>query len=152
MASAQKYLEASDWAAWIPTLFEPQHFLTLTSRDYVYHEVLWHRYGFLLRKVNKELFGNHWFRRGEGLSWVMGIEPQLRGVLHIHAVWDQNRVPYDLIHSVWNRISGYAWVEPVTAACGVADYVSKYSVKGGMVTTYLARHKQALLIQGSWGS
>ncbi len=74
-----------------------------------------------------------------------GDRTSTRGVLHIHAVWDQERVPYDLIHSVWNRISGYAWVEPVTAACGVADYVSKYSVKGGMVSTYLPRYKRALL-------
>jgi len=73
------------------------------------------------------------------------VEPQLRGVLHTHAVWDEPRIPYDLIHKVWNRISGYAWVEPVTSHCGVADYVSKYAVKGGLVSTYVTRQLRAVL-------
>jgi hypothetical protein len=100
-------------------------------------------FGFLVMKVNRALFGNNYRRKGEGMSYVMGVEPQLRGVVHIHAVWDQARVPYDLIHKVWNRISGYAWVEPVTSHCGVADYVSKYAVKGGLVSTYVARQLKA---------
>jgi hypothetical protein len=145
LASVEKYLEASDWAAWIPTLFEPRQFLTLTSRDFVYGDAMLHRYGYLVRKCNKFLYGNHWQRREKGISWVMGIEPQHRGVLHIHAVWDSPELPYSEIHKLWNRISGGAKIEPVSSHCGVADYVSKYAVKGGMVSTYLPRYKTALL-------
>jgi len=139
-----KFLTADSWADWIPTLFEPKQFLTLTSRDFVYNEVLTHRYRFLVGRVNKELFGNNWYRHGEGLSDVVGVEPQSRGVLHLHAVWDQERVPYSMIHKIWQRISGYAWIEPVNATTGVAHYVSKYCIKGGTVTTYLSGQKRGL--------
>lgn len=141
---APRYLLADQWAEYIPSLFTPRQFLTLTSKQFVYAEVLTHRYRFLVGKVNKAVFGNNWYRHGEGISDVVGVEPQLRGVLHLHAVWDAPDVPYKLVHEIWNRISGYAWIEPVTAAAGVAHYVSKYSVKGGMVSTYLNGQKRAL--------
>lgn len=145
-----KYVLADEWADWIPTLFKPKQFLTLTSRDFVYSEVLTHRYRFLVGKLNKNLYGNHWARHGDGISDVVGVELQKRGVLHLHAVWDTDRVPYGLIHEIWKRISGYAWIEPVNATTGVAHYVAKYSVKGGAVTTYLSGKKRALGQGRSW--
>lgn len=146
---ASKYILADDWADWIPTLFEPKQFVTLTSREYVYAEALTHRYKYLVGRVNKMLYGTNWSRSGQGLSDVVGVEPQKRGVLHLHAVWDSEQVPYSEIHSIWNRISGYSWVEPINAITGVAHYVSKYSVKGGTVSTYLsARKRGSLYIPG----
>lgn len=143
-----KYLEGADWATWIPTVFEAMHFLTLTSKNSVYDEVLTHRFGYLIQCLNRGLFGNNFRRHGQGLCYVQGVEPQLRGVLHLHAVLDEPRLPYDKIHEIWNRISGYAWVEPVTSNCGVAEYVSKYSVKGGRVSIYVPRQKRGLLGTG----
>ena len=76
------------------------------------------------------------------------MEPQLRGVLHLHAIWDQKWVPYRDILGWWKHLSGRAVIEPVTAATGVAYYVTKYSVKGGVVDVYLSRQKRALLGPG----
>ena len=70
------------WAGWIPTLFEPRQFLTLTSEEEVFSDTLMRRYGKLLRLTNKALFGNHWHRHGEGISYAVGMEPQ-RGAFFI---------------------------------------------------------------------
>ena len=148
MATLGKYIEGSEWAGWIPTLFEPRKFLTLTSEEEVFRDTLMRRYGELLRLTNKALFGNHWHRHGEGISYAVGLEPQLRGVLHLHAIWDQKWVPYRDILGWWKHLSGRAVIEPVTAATGVAYYVTKYSVKGGVVDVYLSRQKRALLGPG----
>ena len=137
-------VQASAWAEWIPHLFQPRQFLTLTSKDPVSEAALCRRYGFIVQQVNRNLFGNNWRRQGNGISHVYAVEPQQRGVPHIHAVWDQEFVPYDLIHSIANRISGYAWIEPVTSDSGVGHYVTKYAVKNGSVFVYLSRHKRAL--------
>lgn len=144
-----RYVQAGIWAEWIPKLFEAKQFLTLTSREEVFTDTLLRRHGYLLRKINKEVFGNNWSRRGEGISYLVGAEPQKRGVLHLHSIWDASYVPYEQVHSIWNRISGHAWIEPVTATTGVAYYVTKYSVKGGVVDVYLTRSKRALFCTGS---
>jgi hypothetical protein len=137
-------VQASAWADWIPSLFVPRQFITLTSRDAVSDGTLCRRYGFIVQQVNRNLFGNNWRRQGVGISHVYAVEPQQRGVPHIHAVWDAEFVPYDLIHSIAKRISGYAWIEPVSSSSGVGHYVTKYAVKSGQVFVYLSRHKQAL--------
>ena len=143
-----RYVQASQWAEWLPTLFQPKQFLTMTSRDEVHEDTLLRRHGYLLRKMNKAIFGNNWTRRGEGISYMLGLERQKRGVLHLHAVWDAPFVPYDQFHSICNRISGFALIEPVDAATGVAYYVAKYSAKGGRIEVYLTRQMQALLGTG----
>jgi hypothetical protein len=137
-------VQASHWAEWIPSLFTPRQFITLTSRDLVSQDGICRRYGFIVQQVNREIYGNNWRRKGEGISHVYAVEPQLRGVPHIHAVWDAKYVPYDLIHSIANRISGYAWIEPVTNDSSVGYYVTKYAVKSGSVFVYLSRQMQAL--------
>lgn len=138
---------SSLWASWIPTLFTPRQFVTLTSRDQISDGTMCRRYGYIIQQVNRELFGNNWRRHGDGISHVYAVEPQQRGVPHIHAVWDAEFVPYDMVHSIANRISGYAWIEPVTSDSGVGHYVTKYAVKSGQVFVYLSRQKQAL---GNW--
>lgn len=102
------------------------------------------RHGYLVQQVNRNIFGNHWRRHGEGVSFVLGVEPQRRGVLHTHSVWDTEFVPYELIHSIMKKLGGMAWVEPVNSNCGVGHYVTKYAVKAGQVHVYLSRQIQAL--------
>lgn len=137
-------IPAASWGSWIPTLFDPRQFFTLTSRDPVFEDTMCRRYGKIVLEVNREVFGNNFRRHGLGLSHVYAIEPQRRGVPHIHAVWDAEYVPYDLVHRVAKRISGWAWIEPVTSDCGVGHYVTKYAVKGGRVSVYLSRKILAL--------
>jgi hypothetical protein len=137
-------VQAATWGNWIPTLFEPRQFVTLTSREEISAASLCRRYGFIVQQVNRNLYGNNWRRKGLGLSHVYGIEPQRRGVLHIHAVWDAEFVPYELIHSIANKYVGWCWIEPVRGNSSVGYYVTKYAVKSGSVFVYLSRHKEAL--------
>lgn len=139
-----RYVQASAWAAFIPALFIPRQFVTQTYREETSLNSVLRRHGFLVSQVNRKIFGNNWRRHGEGVSFVLGVEPQLRGVLHTHAVWDAEYVPYDLIHSTMKGLGGYAWVEPVDSSCGVGHYVTKYAVKSGQVHIYLSRVSEAL--------
>lgn len=141
---------ASAWAEWIPTLFQPKQFVTMTYREETSFTSVLRRHGFLVQQVNKKVFGNNWQRRGEGISYVLGVEPQLRGVLHVHSVWDAEFVPYELIHSTMKKLGGFAWIEPVTSNSGVGYYVAKYAVKAGHVYTYLSRQKEALGQASPW--
>jgi hypothetical protein len=145
-----RYVQASAWAEFIPTLFAPRQFVTMTYRDETSVNSVLRRHGFLVQKVNRKVFGNNCRRRGLGISFVIGVEPQLRGVLHSHAVWDADFVPYDLIHAEMRGLGGHAWVEPVTAKHGVGHYVSKYAVKSGQVHTYLSRQIEALRQASPW--
>lgn len=137
-------VQASSWASWIPSLFSPAQFVTTTFKEETSLNSVLRRHGFVTQQINRKLFGNNWRRRGEGVSYVIGIEPQSRGVLHSHAVWDLPFVPYDVVHGLEKRIGGRIWIEPVTDASGVGYYVSKYAVKSGSVFVYLSRQKEAL--------
>ena len=143
-AGFSRCVQASAWASFIPQLFTPHQFVTQTYREETSLNSVLRRHGYLVQEVNREIFGNNWRRHGDGVSFVLGVEPQLRGVLHTHAVWDADFVPYDLIHSTMKRLGGLAWVEPVTTTCGVGHYVTKYAVKSGQVHIYLSRQIQAL--------
>lgn len=141
---SSRSVQASQWANWIPSLFIPAQFVTTTFKEETsLHSVL-RRHGFVAQEVNRKLFGNNWRRRGEGVSYVLGVEPQLRGVLHSHAVWDVPFVPYDVVHGLEKRIGGRIWIEPVTDGSSVGYYVTKYAVKSGSVFVYLSRHNEAL--------
>lgn len=139
-----RHVQASAWATWIPTLFEPAQFVTTTFKVETSWRSVIRRHGFVVQQVNRKIFGNNWRRHGEGISYVVGIEPQLRGVLHSHAVWDIDFVPYDYLHSLGKSVGGHIDVRPVTSAVGVGYYVAKYAVKSGSVFVYLSRQVEAL--------
>lgn len=149
-ASSSRFVQASAWAEFIPSLFSPRQFVTMTYRDEVSLNSVLRRHGFLVQQVNRKIFGSNWRRHGDGVSFVIGVEPQLRGVLHSHSVWDAEFVPYELIHATMKQLGGHAWVEPVTSDSGVGHYVTKYAVKSGQVHIYLSRHIQALRQGSPW--
>jgi len=139
-----RFVQASAWANWIPSLFEPAQFVTTTFKEETSHRSVLRRHGFVVQQVNRKIFGNNWRRHGEGISYVIGVEPQMRGVLHSHAVWDIPFVPYDLVHSLQKSIGAHIHIGPVSSAVGVGYYVAKYAVKSGSVFVYLSRQVEAL--------
>jgi hypothetical protein len=46
------------------------------------------------------------------------------------------RVNFGAIHLIWNSMSGFAHIVPVTDAAGAAGYLSKYISKGGDLSLY----------------
>lgn len=137
-------VQAMAWADWVPSLFDPRQFVTLTSRNEVSLNAILRRHGFIVQQVNRKVFGNNWRRHGEGVSYVLGVEPQARGVLHVHAVWDLPFVDYRFVQSLGKQCGGTVYIEPVSSDCGVGYYVTKYAVKTGHVYTYLSRQVEAL--------
>lgn len=144
LPASSRYVQASAWAGYLPDLFEPKQFVTVTFKEETSLNSVLRRHGYIIQQVNRHLFGNNWRRHGEGVSYLLGVEPQLRGVLHAHAVWDVRYVPYDLVHTIDDGIGGHVHIEPVGSSCGVGYYVTKYAVKSGAVYIWLSRAIEAL--------
>jgi hypothetical protein len=130
----------SAWVHWISEQREWKNFLTLTFRDEITQEAALAKYYRLVRLLNRRLFGSHYTRivGHSYFSYVIGIERQTRGVLHLHCLVDRP-IDYSFIHKVWNEWAGFVWIEKVgTADRDVIYYISKYISKGGELLPYFA--------------
>lgn len=122
--------------AWIRFLsrWRWEWFATFTFRDAVHPEAADKRFRVLISKGNRELYGRRWAKHRKGIQWARALEYQRRGVLHYHAllskVGDLRRLTY---MDVWNRLAGFAKIEPVRSEGAVRGYVSKYVIKGGEI-------------------
>jgi len=128
----EKTMLREQWESYIRGFADWKLFLTLTFRDIVTRDQAEHLFRFLIQVMNQDLYGNHYTRivGHSYFSYVAGFENQKRGALHIHVLVDQ-RVHFDLVHSIWQKVAGYAWIEPVRDLSRAVSYVSKYVVKGG---------------------
>jgi hypothetical protein len=131
-------LELRDgWEQWVKSFAQWQHFITLTFRDIVTREQSEHQFRFLIQVLNRDLFGNNYTRIVHHcyFAYVAGWEHQKRGALHLHVLVDRP-VHYSVIHAVWQKMAGFAWVEPVSDLDGIISYMAKYVTKGGDLTIY----------------
>lgn len=125
------------WRDYIKGFASWRSFVTLTFRDFVTRDQAEHQFSFLLQVLNRDLFGNHYTRivGHNYCSYVAGFENQKRGALHMHVLFDRP-VNYELIHTIWNKMSGFAWIEPVNDLDKAVAYVSKYVTKQGDLMVY----------------
>jgi hypothetical protein len=120
--------------AWIGFLrqWAWQWFCTFTFRDMVHPESAEKRFRPFVSKINRELYGPRWFKKGKGILWVRALEFQRRGVIHYHAMFagvqDLRRLTW---MDIWNELAGFARIEAIRDTTAVRRYVSKYVVKGG---------------------
>jgi hypothetical protein len=109
-----------------------QWFCTFTFRDMVHPESANKRFHLFVSKINRELYGQRWFKKGKGVLWVRALEYQRRGVIHYHALFagvhDLRRLTW---MDTWNELAGFARIEAIRDTMAVRRYVSKYVVKGG---------------------
>jgi len=129
---AQAYIE------WLTGAASWRSFLTLTYRDPVHPETAMRDLRRLIRRLNEDMYGKRYRRRvGHSyFSYVVGVEYQVRDVLHFHMLVDEY-VDYDFIHGYWGKAHGFAWIEPVTDSQGAIRYVTKYVFKDGHVVPFL---------------
>ncbi len=100
-----------------------------------------------INNLNSELFGKNWKRRGDGVFFVLALEPHKSNVLHMHAllgaVTDLNNMALR-VHwkEWWYREFGIARIEQPKDAGDVQGYCTKYVVKGGDInlSDTLERH------------
>ena len=125
------------WEGYIRELATWQSFVTLTFRDIVAVERLEFNWRYLVQRLNSNLFGNHYTRivGHSYFAYAMGIEAQKRGALHAHALVDR-RINFELVHSLWGAMAGFAFIKPVDDQDTAISYLSKYVTKGGEIAVY----------------
>ena len=126
----------SAWSTYVESLGTWDWFATLTFRSEVHPESADKRYRVWCSKINRELFGNRWWKRGRGVRWIRALELQRRGVIHFHVLLgapglgDLRRLRW---MDVWDDLAGWARIEPPRSAGAVRRYCAKYVVKGGEI-------------------
>lgn len=135
-----------DFAPW-------KFFITLTFRDYVTRDQAEHLWRFMVQVMNQDLYGNHYCRivGHSYFSYVAGFEYQKRGALHMHVLVDQP-IHFSLVHSIWNKCAGWAWIEPIKDLDRAVSYVSKYVVKDGELMVWKQRKFKRPSFEPFWFS
>jgi hypothetical protein len=67
----------------------------------------------------------------------------------MHILVDQ-KIHFELVHAIWQKVAGYAWIEPVTDLGRAVSYVSKYVVKDGDLTVWKQRNFKQPSFQPMW--
>lgn len=147
-AAARHRATSSDWVDWILAAgFVPHSKLTLTFENDVCEGKAWAMWHRLVRELNVRTTLGPGYRRKVKHSYfgyVVGMERQARGVVHLHAVVD-NRVSYVNVHRLWNEWAGWAWCKPVRDGEASLRYALKYALKsGGQPLVWLQRERRSV--------
>jgi hypothetical protein len=145
---------ACKWAEWLQGFADWKSMITLTvdnehhcTRDTFIKRVRW-----LVQRLNVDLYGNHYTRiyKHSYFSYVVGIELTSAGVIHAHMLVDRP-VNYSLVHTLWNKVSGYVWIKSVTEVSGAARYISKYiSKRQDLELMHKSMHHKSPAFVPSW--
>jgi len=131
---------AEESILWILSLADWKVSLTLTFRDEKPHDVAIAIFQRLVKELNKEVFGKQ-YKKIVGhsyFSYAIGIEYQIRDVIHFHAIVDRP-VNFKRIHTLWNKWAGFAWTDIIRSKYDCVRYIAKYNLKGGQVEVYKAK-------------
>jgi hypothetical protein len=120
------------WSDWIANKCQWKSMITLTvDNDHqCERSTILKRWLFLNQVLNRDLYGKHYLRKvGHSyFNYIVGVEYTKIAVVHLHVAVDMP-INFQLVHSIWNAISGFAYIKPVTDNVGVADYICKYILK-----------------------
>ena len=123
-------------AAWTQFLsrYPWRLFLTLTHRSYnTKPDKARRAVRLMIARCNDELYGPRWYRRNQGLIWVLANETTKLGALHHHMLLGGDRVEdldCKMIENIWSSLAGIGKVERIRSTRRVCRYVSKYCSKG----------------------
>jgi hypothetical protein len=116
-------------------------FLTLTDPGLSHPEAMYKRTRYYMNTINRFLYGRNFYKRGQGIEHVIGLERQKRGSVHSHSlirfpdhdISDRNQ--FNIID--WNQrandLGGWAKLERPRDSKQTVDYVTKYVCKGGEI-------------------
>jgi hypothetical protein len=109
-------------------------FCTLTFRHEVHPEAADKLFRVWVSKMNRCLYGPRWAKHGKGLTWIRALEIQRRGVIHFHCLIAGAEKLHRLTWmDEWNRLAGYARIQPPESSEAVRRYCAKYVLKGGEI-------------------
>lgn len=116
-------------------------FLTLTDPGLSHPEAMYKRTRYFMNSVNRKLYGRNYYKRGQGIEHVIGLERQKRGSVHSHSLIRlpdhdiKDRSQFSVIQ--WNEfaqeLGGWAKLEMPRSSADTVDYVTKYVCKGGEI-------------------
>ena len=111
-------------------------FITLTFTHDTHPERALKLFRVWCSKLSREIYGRRWYRhRPYGVSWIVAVEPQKSGRVHLHAlmtgVGDTRRLTWMDNWQGLDSLAGYPRIQPVKSNDAVSRYVSKYVAKGG---------------------
>lgn len=89
-------------------------------------------------KLSREIYGPRWHKRAPyGVSYVVSIEFQKSGQIHLHAllggVGDMRRLTWMDNWYALDDLAGFPRIYPVQSQTAVSNYVTKYVTKDGEV-------------------
>jgi len=146
----------NEWVELI-SRYEFELFVTLTFKDDIYPWKAEHRFQKWIGAINCILFTWRYKRKGLGIRYVVGIEYQKRGTLHIHALLGAKGLKVlnvELLSKLWEtngqrnkitgilidrRVNGKAYIVPYDSSKGAKYYITKYIKKGGEVDIFVPR-------------
>ena len=113
-------------------------FFTFTFREEISKESAYRQIRYFIRVANELKFGNHYTQKiGHSyFSYVIGLERQERGVIHIHMCIDRE-IDFSWVHWFWNLKHGFVWIEKIQDLPKSLKYTVKYAVKEGEALIYL---------------
>lgn len=153
--AARRAAVINGYADWIVTFAPWRSFVTLTvaNEHSCGRDTLYRRWRSLVQILNRDLYGNHYTRivGHSYFSYVVGFEYMKSNAVHLHALIDKP-IHFDLVHRVWNKISGFAFIEPVFDLQGAAFYICKYIVKGEDLIFHKPKKSPLPSFQPSWFS
>lgn len=126
------------WSEWLSA--EPWDlFVTLTDPGQSHPEHMYKRTRYLVNQMNRSLYGRNYWKRGQGIETVIGLERQERGSVHSHSLLrfpDHDiRDPAQISLRYWQKfateLGGWARLDRPKNSADVVAYVTKYVVKGG---------------------
>lgn len=124
------------WAKFLGSIWF-QWFATLTFENNVHPEAALKRYQRFTNDLNRELYGRRWMKQPlGGIYWVVAVERQKRGVVHLHALMGDPDNLNVVVRRLtwmdkWNEIAGFARIEAIRSNDAALRYVTKYVVKDG---------------------
>jgi len=141
----------NSYADFVMGLASWKSFITLTFKDPVGPDVAYAKYRSLVALLNRRLFGKHYSQKvGHSyFSYCLGMEFQRRDVIHFHVIVDKP-IDFQLIHTWWNAVAGFAWITPVEDITAVVSYVTKYMVKDGELLLYKKTTDRAPIPRPIW--
>ena len=139
------------WQQYVTSFADWKSFITLTSDKINTRDQFEHKFRYLVRILNRDLFGNNYTRivGHSYFSYALGLEWQKRGAVHFHVLVDRV-VHFDAIHRAWQSMAGWAYIKPVHDAEGVAGYISKYVAKGADLELYKAAKVKEPSFKPEW--
>ena len=144
----QREQACESWADWLKDdRWNWQHFVSITFKKDIHPEQANKYFKRWIKKINQGIYGERFRRHGHGITWVMGLEYQRRGVIHFHALFSGLPDWWDRYWAavVWESLAeNCGWIRIKPYRVGAPRYVSKYISKGGELDVFVGGKKSEI--------